>query len=99
MLDRLAFDYKVLAWVRAALLASHADEKQEHEAAISCLQSEYNRLHGRIDTMYVDKLDGRIDAGLFDPTAAQWRDAQARCLRGTESDCERAAGGHKSGPT
>jgi site-specific DNA recombinase len=61
VLDRLAFDDQVLAWVRAALLASHADEKREHEAAIERLQAGYNRLQGRTDTMYVDKLDGRMD--------------------------------------
>src|SRR5690242_11582760 len=81
ILDRLAFDQEVPAWVRAALRASHADEKQEHEAAIARLQDEYNRLQGRIDTMYVDKLDGRIDAAFFDRMAAQWRDEQGRCLR------------------
>ncbi len=83
-LDRLAFDDEVLAWVRAALLASHADEKQEHDAAIGRHQAEYKRLQGRIDTMYVDKLDGRIDAAFFDRMAAQWRDEQARCLQDIE---------------
>jgi site-specific DNA recombinase len=34
--------------------------------------------------MYVDKLDGRIDAGFFDRMAAQWRDEQARCLQDIE---------------
>ena len=81
VLDRLSFDEEVLAWVRSALRASHADEKQEHEAAIARLQDEYNRLQGRVDTMYVDKLDGRIDAAYFDRMAAQWRDEQGRCLR------------------
>src|ERR1700750_3393155 len=64
VLGRLAFGQEVLAWVRAALRASHADEKQEHEAAIARLQDEYNRLQGRIE------LDGRIDAAFFDRIAA-----------------------------
>lgn len=34
--------------------------------------------------MYVDKLDGQIDAAFFDRMAAQWRDEQARCLRDIE---------------
>ena len=84
MLDRLTFDDEVLAWVREALHGSHADEKREHDAAIGRLQDEYNRLQGRMDAMYVDKLDGRIDAGFFDRMAAQWRDEQARCLRDIE---------------
>jgi hypothetical protein len=81
VLDRLAFDQEILAWVCAALRASHADE---HEVAIARLQDEYNRLRGRIDTMYVDKLDGRIDAAFFDRMAAQWRGEQGRCLRDIE---------------
>jgi site-specific DNA recombinase len=83
-LGRLTFDDEVLAWVRDALRQSHADEKREHDAAITRLQAEYHRLQDRIDTMYVDKLDGRIDAAFFDRLAAQWRDEQARCLRDTE---------------
>jgi site-specific DNA recombinase len=92
VLGRLAFDDEVLDWVRSALLESHADEKREHEEAIARLQQEYNRLQGRIDTMYVDKLDGRIDAAFFDRTAAQWRDEQARCL----SDIERHQNANRS---
>jgi site-specific DNA recombinase len=84
VLDRLVFDDDVLAWVRTALLASHADEKREHEAAIDRLRSEYNRLQGRIDAMYIDKLDSRIDTGFFDRMAAQWRAEQARCLQDIE---------------
>jgi GAF domain-containing protein len=55
LLGRLTFDEKVLAWVRDALRASHADEKREHEAAIGRLRAEYDRLQARIHAMYVDK--------------------------------------------
>jgi site-specific DNA recombinase len=44
------------------------------------LQSEYSRLHGRIDAMYVDKLDGQIDASFFDRRASEWRLEQDRLL-------------------
>jgi len=84
ILGRLTFDDEILEWIREALRESHADEKREHEGAVTRLQDEYNRLQGRIDTMYVDKLDGRIDAAFFDRMAAQWRDEQARCLRDIE---------------
>ena len=57
-----SFDDEVLDWVREALHASHADERREHEEAIERLQAEHNRLSDRIDAMYVDKLDGRVDA-------------------------------------
>ena len=74
----------MLAWVREALRESHADEKREHEEAIARLQAEYNRLQDRIDAMYVDKLDGQIDADFFDRKAGEWRDEQSRCLRDIE---------------
>ena len=38
-------------------------------------------MQNRLDAMYVDKLDGRIDAASFDRMAAAWRSEQAECLR------------------
>jgi site-specific DNA recombinase len=84
LLKRLSFDDEVMAWVREALRQSHDDEKLEHGAAIAREQAEYNRLQSRIDAMYVDKLDRRIDAAFFDRKAAEWRQEQARCLRAIE---------------
>ena len=80
LLDRLRFDDEVLAWVSQALRVSHGDEKQHHEDAIRRIQAEYDRLQNRIDAMYVDKLDGRIDTDFFDRKAAEWRTEQQKCL-------------------
>src|SRR5215212_7227818 len=38
--------------------------------AIRRIQAEYDRVQSRVDAMYVDKLDGRIDAGFFDRKVA-----------------------------
>jgi hypothetical protein len=84
LLGRLTFDEEVLAWVRDALRASHADEKREHEAAIGRLRAQYDRLQSRIHAMYVDKLDGKLDAAFFDRMSAEWRAEQDRCLREIE---------------
>ena len=84
LLGRLSFDDEVLEWVRAALRESHADEKRDHEAAIARLQTEYDRLQNRIHAMYVDKLDGRVDAAFFDRMSVEWRAEQNRCLREIE---------------
>jgi DNA invertase Pin-like site-specific DNA recombinase len=81
LLGQLKFDEEVLEWVRDALHASHADERREHEEAIRRLQAEYKRLQGRINAMYVDKLDGLVDAGFFEKMSNQWREEQNRCLR------------------
>lgn len=84
VLGRLAFDDEVLAWVRDALSESHADEKRDHEHAIARLKAEHGRLQQRIHAMYVDKLDGRIDAEFFDRMSAEWRAEQDRCLQDIE---------------
>ena len=81
LLDCLRFDDEVLTWVSQALRASHGDEKQHHDDAIRRIRAEYDRLQNRIDIMYVDKLDGRIDADFFDRMAAEWRGEQQKCLQ------------------
>lgn len=84
LLGRLKFDDEVLEWVRDALHASHADERREHEEAIKRHQAEYKRLNVRIHAMYVDKLDGVVDAAFFEKMSSQWREEQNRCQREIE---------------
>ena len=70
--------------MREALDASHADERREHEEAITRLRAEYDRLQNRIHAMYVDKLDGKVDGAFFERMSAEWRAEQDRCLREIE---------------
>jgi DNA invertase Pin-like site-specific DNA recombinase len=84
LLGRLRFDDEVLEWVREALHASHADERREHEEAIRRHQAEHKRLENRMHAMYVDKLDGLVDAAFFERMSNQWREEQNRCLREIE---------------
>lgn len=65
MLDRLTFDQDVLAWLSKALRQGHEDERREHELAIQRLRSEHDRLQQRLEAMYVDKLDGRVETAFF----------------------------------
>ena len=81
LLGRLTFDAEVLDWVREALIQSHEDEQRAHGDAIERLQAEYARLQKRLDTMYVDKLDGRIDDARYERMAANWQTEQDQCLR------------------
>ena len=81
LLGQLRFDNDVLEWVRESLQASHTDERREHEEAVRRLQAEHKRLGDRINAMYLDKLDGRVDGAFFDKMSAQWREEQTRCLR------------------
>ena len=84
LLGQLRFDDEVLEWVQESLNASHADERRDHEEAIKRLQGEHKRLGDRINAMYLDKLDGRVDGSFFDKMSAQWREEQNRCLREIE---------------
>src|SRR5450759_3065668 len=81
LLKGLALDTDVVEWVAAALRKSHADEKHEREEAVARLQASYDQIQTRLDAMYLDKLDGRIDAAFFDRKAADWRREQDGILR------------------
>jgi hypothetical protein len=84
LLKSLTFDESVLHWITEALRESHSDEKRFHDEAITRLQTEYTRLQGRLDAIYVDKLDGRIDAAFYDRKVAEWQTEQTRLLRDIE---------------
>jgi site-specific DNA recombinase len=84
LLGRLRFDDEVLEWVRDALHASHADERHEHEEAIKRHQAEHKRLQGRINAIYVDKLDAVVDTTFYNRMSNQWREEQNRCQREIE---------------
>ena len=80
LLRRLSLDKDVLAWVSEALRESHADERRFHDEAISRLNADNLRLQTRLDVLYEDKLDGRIDVTFFDRKARDWRAQQSRLL-------------------
>jgi site-specific DNA recombinase len=84
LLKGLILDDEIMGWITEALRQSHEDERRFHEEAITRLQAEYMRLQNRIEAMYVDKLDGRIDTLFFDRKAAEWRTEQDQLLRAIE---------------
>jgi site-specific DNA recombinase len=81
VLSGLSFDQDTLAWVRRALMESHRDERQFHADAVARLQREHRRIQERLERMYEDKLDGRIDNDFYDKKAAEYRNEQARITR------------------
>ena len=80
LLKGLVFDDEIMGWVTEALRQSRGDAKLHHDAAISRLQVEYKHLQNRIDSMYLDKLDGRIEVDFFDRKSSEWRREQDRLL-------------------
>lgn len=84
-LEALVFDDEVLAWISQALRESHQDEQKFHDEAVAKLQAQYNALQKRIDVMYTDRLDGRIDAAFFDRMAGQCRKEQDDALQAMQA--------------
>ena len=67
--------------MRDALRESHGDEKKYHADAIARLSAESTKLQQRIEAMYEDKLDGKVDAAYFERKSADWRGDQSRLLQ------------------
>lgn len=84
-LDRLHFDDEILAWVTTALRASHAEESAFREESIARLRADSETLQRRIDQMYLDKLDGLIDAEFFERKSQEWREQQGRAQRAIQA--------------
>ena len=69
----LKMDKEVLDWVVKALKESHQDEKQYHNEQIDNLQKQCKKIKQRLDTMYIDKLDGQIDQEFYDEKRFEWQ--------------------------
>jgi hypothetical protein len=78
LLKGLRMDSEIAAWVADALRKSHVDERDFREEATDRLQAEYTRLQRRLDSMYEDRLVGRIDVATFDKKATEWRASRSR---------------------
>jgi site-specific DNA recombinase len=78
LVRQIHFDPEVLAWAADAMQAGTEDAQREHEKAIARLEREHRRLQDRIEAMYADKLDGRIDCDFYDRKAAEYRAEQER---------------------
>src|SRR5947209_3141839 len=70
-LSNVRFDHAVLRWVREALHESHHDEQEAHTRSLSELKAAYDRLQKRLDAMYIDKLDGRIESAFYEAKALE----------------------------
>ena len=80
MLRRVSIDEDIVNWIATALRESHTDQKRFRDDALSRLKSEHLRLQARLDVMYEDRLDGRIDVAQFERKSKEHRREQARIL-------------------
>ena len=81
ILRELVIPQPVLEWLGGAVLESDRTEYAAREQSIKHSQARYEQIQARIETMYVDKLDGRITQEFFDKQAGLFRVEQDALLR------------------
>jgi site-specific DNA recombinase len=63
------------------VLTADRTEHAAREQTVKKLQTRYDQIQARIETMYLDKLDGRISQEIFDRNSDTWRGEQQALLR------------------
>ncbi len=66
----------VLAWMQSELVVSDRTEEAARAQTARRQQMELERLQARMDVLYDDRLDGRIDAATYDKKAGEIREQQ-----------------------
>jgi site-specific DNA recombinase len=78
ILRDLVIPRPVLDWLGDALLESDRTEHATRQQAIKRLRVRHEQIEARIETMYTDKLDGRITQEQFDRRSGDcWREQEA----------------------
>jgi len=81
ILQELVIPQPILAWLADAVLESDRTEEAMRRQTVTRLQAKYDQVKARIETMYLDKLDGRITQEFFDKQAAVWRGEQGAIVQ------------------
>ena len=76
MLNEFVIPQPILEWLGNAVLESDRTEQAAREGTVKRLWCDHARLNARIETMYLDKLDGRVTTDFYDQHAATWRKEQ-----------------------
>ena len=85
-LRELVIGPEILAWLQDELVTSYLTEQAARDQALRRYQAELERLQRRLDILYDDRLDGRIDGGRYDQKAAEIQEDQQR-IRAKVSEC------------
>jgi site-specific DNA recombinase len=76
ILRELVIPLPILEWLSDAVLTSDQTEQAARAQTIKKMQARYEQMRVRIETMYLDKIDGRITQEFFDKQSATWRREQ-----------------------
>src|SRR5205085_7621071 len=77
-LRELVIAPEILTWLQEELVSRDLGEQAAREQSARRLQGDLDRLQRRLDTLYNDRLDGRIDAHRYDEKALEIADDQQR---------------------
>jgi site-specific DNA recombinase len=81
ILQELVIPPPILEWLGVTVLESDRTEQAAREQTVKRLQTQHNHIESRIETMYMDKLDGRITQEFFDRNSTTWRVEQEALLQ------------------
>ena len=73
-LRSLVFPPSWMEYLKVELRKGQADVQRFHQESLDRLNADCARIQRRLDQMYVDKLDGLIDADTYARNARQWQD-------------------------
>jgi len=71
---------RLLEWVKKALKASHRSEIEYQQRITQDLDKKFEQLQKRIDALYDDKVDGKIDEDFFQRKFQQYKGEQAATI-------------------
>ena len=71
----------ILHWLREELIASDVSERAAREQTLRRDETELDRIQSRLDVLYDDRLDGRINASTYDKKAGEIRQQKDRLHR------------------
>ena len=77
-LRELVIAPEIVEWLRDELVTSDLTEAGAREQALRRYQADLDRFQRRLDTLYEDRLDGRIDGARYDQKAAEIHEDQQR---------------------
>jgi site-specific DNA recombinase len=71
---------EIIMWLQDELVTKDMKEQAEREQTMRRYEAERDRIQARLDILYEDRLDRRIDASTYDKKAGEMREGQRRFL-------------------
>jgi site-specific DNA recombinase len=68
----------VITWLQREVINNDRHQHTARQATIQRHEEEAKRIEARIETMYLDKLDGKITSSFYEQKAKEWRAQQER---------------------